>query len=396
MKEINDIIKAYDIATSEHKKTAMATVVHVEGSSYRRPGARMLITEDGMLTGAISGGCLEGDALRKALLAINDQKNKLVTYDTTDEDDAKFGVQLGCNGIVHILFEPILEAIENNPLQLLKRVASKRRPAVLTTLFSLKDREDVQPGTQILFTQEEVTSMTDVAAKKPDEISYEMKDSLHDESFEYIQKDVIEALNAQVSVFKNYEVLVRTDQTDLKNITAFIEVLKPPIALHIFGAGNDAIPLVRMATLLGWELTIIDGRRTHATAERFPDVREIIVSKSESSLEMLKIDERTVTVLMTHNYNYDIEVMRQLSETRCSYIGVLGPKKKLNRMFDELAEKGTILSTSQLKNIYSPVGLDIGAETAEEIALSIAAEIQSVFSGKNAQKLRDKVNAIHH
>src|ERR1700716_4205359 len=109
MKELQDIIKTFEEAKHQGKKTALATVVHVEGSSYRRPGARMLVTEDGKLTGAISGGCLEGDALRKALLAINQQQNKLVIYDSTDEDDAKFGVQLGCNGIVYILFEPITE-----------------------------------------------------------------------------------------------------------------------------------------------------------------------------------------------------------------------------------------------------------------------------------------------
>src|ERR1700710_2096244 len=109
MKDITDIIGAFDLAQSKGQRSALATVVQVEGSSYRRPGARMLVTEDGQLTGAISGGCLGGDALRKALLAINEQRNKIVTYDTTDEDDAKFGVQLGCNGIVHILFEPIIE-----------------------------------------------------------------------------------------------------------------------------------------------------------------------------------------------------------------------------------------------------------------------------------------------
>src|SRR6201991_4776826 len=98
MKEITDIIKSYELALSTGKKMALATVVHVEGSSYRRPGARMLVTDDGQLTGAISGGCLEGDALRKALLAISQQRNKLVVYDTTDDDDLQFGVQLGCNG----------------------------------------------------------------------------------------------------------------------------------------------------------------------------------------------------------------------------------------------------------------------------------------------------------
>ena len=107
MKEIRDIIKAYDEAQKQGKRTALATVVHLEGSSYRRPGARMLVTDDGEMTGAISGGCLEGDALRKALLVLSQQQSRLVTYDTSDEDDAKLGVQLGCNGIVRILFEPI-------------------------------------------------------------------------------------------------------------------------------------------------------------------------------------------------------------------------------------------------------------------------------------------------
>src|ERR1700712_2365412 len=126
MKEVRDIVAAFEKASSLSKACALATVVHVEGSSYRRPGARMLVTDDGMLTGAISGGCLEGDALRKALLAISEGKNKLGTYNTMDEDDAKFGVQLGCNGIVHILFEPINIADNNNPVAFLKIALSNR------------------------------------------------------------------------------------------------------------------------------------------------------------------------------------------------------------------------------------------------------------------------------
>src|ERR1700753_1263405 len=122
MKEITDIIKAYNEAVKAGKQSALATVVNVEGSSYRRPGARMLVTDDGMLTGAISGGCLEGDALRKALFAINQQQNKLVTYDTTNEDDVQFGVQLGCNGIVHILFEPVDETRAYHPIRLLREL----------------------------------------------------------------------------------------------------------------------------------------------------------------------------------------------------------------------------------------------------------------------------------
>src|SRR6185312_14167033 len=146
MKELNDIIYAYNKAVLQNKRTALATVVHVEGSSYRRPGARMLVTEDGEITGAISGGCLEGDALRKAQLAISQQKNKLEIYDTTDEDDVKFGVQLGCNGIVYILFETVNNNDVNNPINLLKNVAGQRNDAVLLTLFNL-DKNAVQKGT---------------------------------------------------------------------------------------------------------------------------------------------------------------------------------------------------------------------------------------------------------
>src|SRR3569623_2102262 len=113
MKEIIDIVKAYDKAAAQGKRTALATVVSVEGSAYRRAGARMLITEDGELTGAISGGCLEGDALRKARLVILQQEPLLVTYDTTDDDDAKLGVSLGCNGLIHILIEPIASQLHN-------------------------------------------------------------------------------------------------------------------------------------------------------------------------------------------------------------------------------------------------------------------------------------------
>src|ERR671921_303269 len=133
MKELKDIISAYEDAEREGRETALATVVHLEGSAYRRPGARMLISEDGKLTGAISGGCLEGDALRKAQLVMLQKKPMLVTYDTTDEDDAKLGVGLGCNGIIHILIEPLFSEREFHPINLFKKFLNKRQNAVVVT-----------------------------------------------------------------------------------------------------------------------------------------------------------------------------------------------------------------------------------------------------------------------
>ena len=364
MKEIKEILQSYIQATKEGKRTALATVVKVEGSSYRRPGARMLVTDDGLLTGAISGGCLEGDALRKALSAIVQQQNKLVTYDTTDEDDAKFGVQLGCNGIVHILFEPINGSDELNPIQLLKMLEAERTPAVLVTLFSLNN--DQQLGTTLLLRGDQTFTAKQTTLTKE------------------LETDATDVLTEKISVFKSYEF-------NGQSLDAFIEYTAPPIALIIAGAGNDAQPLAAMANLLGWQTTIADGRPTHATQQRFTTADQIIVSKPEHLLSQLKIDEQTAFVLMTHNYNYDLALLNELLKLKVNYIGVLGPKKKLHRMLDEL----NIDPNTDLSNVYGPVGLDLGAETAEEIALSISSEIKTVFSGASVKSLKDKAAPIH-
>jgi len=373
MKEITDIIQAYQKALAEGQRMALATVVHVEGSSYRRPGARMLVTEDGQLTGAISGGCLEGDALRKALLAISQQSNKLVTYDTMDDDDdAKFGVQLGCNGIVHILFEPINPEKENHPISLLQTATKDRINAVLVTLFSMTNRLS-QPGTGLLLLDNENVIRGDQTFTYPDEVLI----------------DSNSALEKQESLFCNYSF-------GQNKFTAFIEFLKPPVSLVIVGAGNDAIPLTGMASHLGWTITVADGRANQATAERFPLAHTVMVAKSHEVISQVDCDSQTVFVLMTHNYNYDLGVLREFIKTgNPLYIGSLGPKKKLERMLNDLKEDGFEITEELLSRIYGPVGLDIGAETSEEIALSVLAEIKAVLNKKPGTPLRDKKDVIH-
>ena len=370
MKEIRDILKAFDEAQQLGKQTALATVVHVEGSSYRRPGARMLIEDDGQLTGAISGGCLEGDALRKALLVMTEKRSRLVTYDTMDDDDAKFGVGLGCNGIIQVLIEPIDIADPNNPIQYLKAVNEKRQKAVLITLFSLQDKKDPQYGTCILL--KENGNLIDHAPV--------LKDVL--------LADANDALINQTTSFKNYI-------SDNHNLTAFIEVIKAPVAVIIIGAGNDVMPVVDMADILGWEATVVDGRANYAKKERFVSACQVLVAKPEQALEQIDIDEQTVFLLMTHNYNYDMAMLRQLLQKNVAYIGMLGPKKKRERMLNELKEEGLSFTDQQLSVLHSPVGLDIGAETSEEIALSILSEIKALFAGKDVQSLRTLKEVIH-
>ncbi|MGH2647097.1 MAG: XdhC family protein [Ginsengibacter sp.] len=372
MKEIREIIKAYDAAMKSGKKSALAAVVHLNGSSYRRPGARMLVTDEGELTGAISGGCLEGDALRKAMMVLSQQKSKLITYDTNDEDDATIGIQLGCAGVIQVLFEPIDENDTHNPIRLLRKAIAVRQKAVLVTLFSLEDKKNEQPGTCLLAEENGNISGTIPFAELEKDI----------------KEDVQAAMQNQSSSFKNYT-------GSNFSVTAFIEFLRPPVSLVVIGASNDALPMMQIADIVGWEVSIIDGRSTHAKPERFVSACQVIVSKPEKVLEQIPIDKQTVFVLMTHNYNYDLAMLKELLNHNVTYVGVLGPKKKLDRMLDEMRDEGIVIREDQLKNIYGPVGLEIGAETAEEIALSIISEIRAVLSGKPGGLLREKSDVIH-
>jgi xanthine dehydrogenase accessory factor len=372
MKEIREIIKAYDAAMLAGKKSALATVVHLNGSSYRRPGARMLVTDEGELTGTISGGCLEGDALRKAMMVLSQQKSKLVTYDTNDEDDATIGIQLGCEGVIQVLFEPINASNPDNPIQLLRKAVAIRQKAVLVTLFSLEDKRNEQPGTCLLMEEN-----GNIAGAIP-----------YPELQKSIMEDVNTVMHRQASSFKNYT-------GENFSFTAFIEFLQPPVSLVIIGAGNDALPMMQIADTIGWDVRVVDGRSTHAKPERFVSACQVLVSKPEKVLEHITIDQQTAFVLMTHNYNYDLAMLKALLFQNVTYIGLLGPKKKLDKMIDEMRDEGFHIDEDQLKKIYGPVGLEIGAETAEEIALSIIAEIKAVLAGKPGRSLREKQDVIH-
>jgi xanthine dehydrogenase accessory factor len=367
MKEIIDIVAAHDEAVKSSKKTALATVVLVEGSAYRRAGARMLITEDGQLTGAISGGCLEGDALRKARMVIMQQEPLLVTYDTMDDDDAKLGVGLGCNGIIHILIEPIDDG-QTNPIALLKAVISSKGYSVLVTVFSIEDRKAPQPGSCLCLANGEI--LTNGLEKLP------YKNELLEDA-----KNALDNQRSSITAYQGY--------------TAFVECAKPLISLVILGAGNDAIPLTKIASVLGWNITVVDGRPNYATAERFLSANKIIVAKPKQVLVNLEINEWTAFVLMTHNYNYEIAFLKELLPLQTSYIGILGPRKKLERMLEELETDGTTITQRNLETIHGPVGLDIGSENSEEIALSIIAEIKAVFSSRNGNSLKYKTSVIH-
>lgn len=368
MKELQQIIQAYEVCKMEKQQVALATVVKVDGSAYRRPGARMLVTQEGNLTGAISGGCLEGDALRKAQAVIFQQKSMLVTYDTTDEDDQKFGVGLGCNGIIHVLIEPINFENTENPIELIKAGFADRQTSLLLTLFSVKYSKSEQIGT--IYINKGKASFGSLT-KIPDEFSSK--------------------LNQEIEGFESPQNQIRT-YAEFDELSVFFEVLKPTTRILLFGAGNDTIPLAKMADILGFELILIDGRKNLANQARFPSAKQIIQGPAEVVIDQIETDLNTVALLMTHNFEYEVIVLEKLLTCMIPYIGILGPKRKTEKLIERLESKGIDVHSD---NFYAPVGIEIGAEASEEIALSVLAEIKAVLHKKQPIFLREKLGPIH-
>lgn len=372
MTELQRLLAAYDDYRAAGRACALATVVEVEGSAYRRPGARMLVTDDGQLTGAISGGCLEGDARQRARQALVRRQPTLVTYDTTDEEDPRHGLGPGCRGVVHILLEPLDFQDATNPLELLRSFVRHPETTVLATVFRCPSQAVGGLGQRLLFTTD--GQVSGPAPDSPD-LAAQLR-RFADHAFTTGQSMVCECLVAGGGT-----------------VRVFLELLRPALRLCVYGAGNDAQPLVRVAASLGWHVTVVDGRPRQAAAERFPEAAQVrVVSLREVPTLPLTAD---YAVLLTHNYAYDLAVLQRLLEAPTPYIGLLGARTKADRLLDELAQEIPNVEARLQGRLYSPVGLNLGAETPEEVALSIVAEVLAVRQGKPGNMLRHAQGPIH-
>ena len=365
MKEIKAIIEAYHKIDFTKNKAALATVVRVEGSSYRRTGARMLITDSGEWIGGISGGCLEGDALKRAKFAMAQNKATVVTYDTTDDDPYQIGVGLGCNGIIDVLLTPIDSQNTHNQVLTLKKCIESREPNVVITVIKLKGNfKDIQLGQAIKYDEE-----TDFP------LNYLHKD---------LNSNIKNCLKSEKSESKIY-------QCQEGEIQLFIEVIIPSTHLVVYGGNYDIYPMVKLAKEIGWRVSVVcNPLKVHKSLFEMADA---VVEKDKT--EEIEIDPYTVSLLMAHDYETDFKNMRNLLKTDIKYIGMLGPKKRTDKMFLKLLEEGNPVSDKNLARIATPVGLDIGATNPEEIAISIIAEIKTFFTGRTGQRLKFREGAIY-
>jgi len=349
----------------------VATVVKVSGSTYRRPGARVLITEDGVSTGLISGGCFEGELIERAKQAMQTREAVLVTFDTTSPDDLIFGLGLGCTGVAHILMEPF--PATTHYLDFISNCVTERQPGVLVTIFGARDVSGVSVGSHMMV-KDDGNYVENIK-------NAEVVSALYREGFSVLNAG---ETKAQTFAFEN------------GNIDALIESIALPLPIVIFGAGPDAVPLVRFGKALGWNVTVVDRRPAFARKDRFPEANAVILSEPAQLSSHVKLDSSTAAIVMTHNFEADLNFTRELLPSPVCYIGLLGPAAKTELLLQKLSEDGFTPTEEQLARLFAPVGLDVGAETPEEIAVAIVGEIQAVRSGYSAGFLKKRTGPIHH
>lgn len=367
MSELTDVLSAIESLSARGEKLALATIVAVRGSTYRRPGARLLVPEEGDLVGNISGGCLENDVADVAKIVMHEGTARIASFDLTADDDAVWGWGLGCNGAFELFVEPAEKAAE--VAGALRMALEGERPVCMVTVLD-SDREGVAQGDRMLV--------------RPDGTS---ERTLGDPSLDAVAAEAgAEQLRLERSEIRELAAGVR----------AFVEVLEPPLRLLVCGAGHDAAPLVRQAAALGWNPIVVDDRPEFLTSERFPEATSFVpVERPDKMADVAPVDERTFAVVMTHNFLRDKDYVRSLLTSPARFVAMLGPATRTRRLLDELREEGSEIGEDDLRRIHSPAGLDLGAEGPDEIAAAICAEIVAVKRGRRAGFLRERSGPIH-
>ncbi len=367
MKEIKAIVDAYSTIDFKKGQASLATVVRVEGSSYRRMGARMLVKDDGNYLGGISGGCLEGDALRRAQKAIASQKPSVITYDTTQDDGHQVGVGLGCNGIIDVLFTPLGNDGPRNTVNILSSLVETRVPRIIVSITGPNNNQNMLGGSWIYENEEQFKEAFPIP-----------------EILDGLLKDISLAGGSLSSKSVLY-------QSGEKEVQVFIEMILPALHLVLYGANYDLYPMARISRELGWHVTVVTNM-SRAGKPLFALADKVVHSKGN---EIPQIDGFTAILLMSHDYKTDFSNLQKSIHTNAGYIGLLGPRKRALKMFNAMIAEGRPLTKIDQDRVFAPAGLDIGASSPEEIALSIIAEIQAHFTGGKGTPLRLKKGAIH-
>ncbi|MEG9305067.1 XdhC family protein [Psychrobacter celer] len=394
MNQVADILQLAFDARQQHVDAVLATVVRTEGSAYRKPGAMMLICEDGRSVGMISGGCLEPHIIKRAFWLtrhgasvqvyqtgdeqeedLEDELEEKLDNDAVDftvdlEDELNFG--LGCNGKVHVLFERLSSAMPY--LDLIQKVRQNGESTTVATLIRSNSSE-VTVGTRVHLN----ASFLD-DSKNSQEIP---------EQTTNLPKPIIDELSAYKVSKRHADYLVLKSSVANDNSSKdaiqtewLVQRLQPQIRLLVCGAGNDVMPLVTMAKLQDWHVTVIDSRPQYATRQRFPQADAALYVALNDSETLLKLSQNAAVALMSHSLSQDRARLAVLlkNANHCNYIGQLGPRYRTERLIKEISATcadPTALADG-INQLHYPIGYKLGGDGPEALALSIIAQISAV------------------
>ncbi len=336
--EFKEIITAYSLAYTQKMTAVMATVVDVDGSSYRRPGVGMLLLQNGQMTGAVSGGCVEKEIWRQAQSVFNTGIPKIMMY------DGKY--RLGCEGLLYILIEPF--SLDMDGIAIIQNSLAQRISFVISSQYSKNDLKNPEGlGSNILF--DDGTRLSFSGSKS---IAYENR------------------------------------------MSCFSRTVLPCFQLVIVGIEHDAMQLCRLASMTGWEVVIVGSAESNVSIHQFPEATRVICTSPED-LNVEGVDNQTAIVLMNHNFAKDLLYLKELKNTKAAYIGLLGPAKRREKLLSAFVDYFPEVTEEFLDLIHGPAGLNLGAETPQEIAISIIAEILAITRGQQPTSLQEKKGAIH-
>ncbi|MBI79361.1 MAG: XdhC/CoxI family protein [Pseudomonadota bacterium] len=347
---VKNIINTFNQWKESKQTIVLATVYETLGSTYSKAGQRIIINNEGDYQGLVSGGCLEGDIVERANSVILENNSKIISYDMRDEADDIFGLGAGCNGLIRIILQPLLSANNYEPLTSINRALYEDRslgqglPTIVTIIDSSK---------------KEALSGDTVIADKDLNIIYSSISN----------KSLVNNLLKDQHLSQNNEVLFKKD---LEGISALYSLIAPIPKILILGAGLDSMPIIKMSSILGWRTTIVDHRPAYFEKNNFEDADEsILIAKPEELRRRCDLNSFDAVVVMSHHLASDKAYLEQLKDKEFPYLGLLGPIARKNRLINSI-DKGEYYFKDKLKG---PVGIPIGADSPETIALSLLAEI---------------------
>lgn len=369
MSSTSSLLSALETFTATQQGYVIATVVKTQGSAYRQVGARMLIDAAGNSWGTISGGCLEAELRKKAWWFTEQRPVLLRSYTTGHEDDEiediTHGYGLGCNGQLWILLERVDGNTRHPLLDLLKQADQTQHPI---SLLQIIDGPNDLIGRRIILNDQQKITDQDIDVNLRDRLNQQVASMLVDHLY-----------------LDNYSDPV------LGEFTLAVSVITPRPRLIIFGAGHDAQPLVNFATALDWRVFVYDSRPQLAKHERFPTAESVICNPLNLSDEQKQALNGALVVIMTHSYTQDIYWLQTALSEQPNYIGQLGPRYRTEKLLNEF----TLPAHNALSVLHYPVGLDIGADTPETVALAITSELQACIKHRSGGQLKFRQTGIH-